>query len=88
MKNLRQPQFTIFILFVFMFILAMLVVFDNQGIKDSREHNQIVEEINIEANKARNDKFCELYIQKVNNATKAPPAYKYCFKESYDQPNN
>lgn len=80
MKNIRQPQFTIFMMFVFTFILILLVAFDGKGQKEFREYNQRVDEINTEANRARNDKFCELYRQEFR-LTQAPPAYKHCFEE-------
>ncbi len=79
MKNIRQPQFIIFMMFVFTFILIFLIVFDGKGQKEFIEYNQRVDEINIESNKVRNDKFCELYRQEFR-VTQAPPAYKHCFK--------
>ena len=80
MKNIRQPQFTLFMMVFFLSCLIFLVVFDGKGQKEFREYNQRVDEINTEANKARNDKFCELYRQEFR-ITQSPPAYQHCFEE-------
>lgn len=71
---------TVFIMYIIC-LFILLAMFNNPEQKEFRKHNLRVNEIFIEANKAREDKFCELYRQEIDRVTQVPPAYRHCFEE-------